>query len=77
MTKFDILYEIGKEEAESDGGKLAEVFLQRFLDDVAGLDHEVTMVTNDLNEWSVMATIETRARVTDEWFENADWAVVV
>lgn len=77
MTKFDILYEIGEEDANSDGGKLAEVFLQRFLEDVAGLDHEVTIVTNDLNEWSVMATIETRARVTDEWFENADVAVKV
>jgi hypothetical protein len=77
MTRFDILYEIGEEDANSDGGRLAEIFLERFLEDVNGLSHEVTTVTNDLNEWSVMATIETRARVTDEWFENADVAIKV
>ena len=77
MTRFDILYEIGEEDANSDGGRLAEIFLERFLEDVNGLSHEVMTVTNDLNEWSVMATIETRARVTDEWFENADVAIKV
>lgn len=70
--RFDILYEIGE---VSDGGELAEVFLRRFLEDVDGLDHEVTAVENDMDDFSVTATIETRARVTDEWFENADWAV--
>jgi hypothetical protein len=71
--KFEILYEIGNEAA--DGGELAEVFLNRFLDDVSGLDHSVKMVTNDTEDKSVMATIETPARVTTEWFENADVAI--
>ena len=74
MRKFDILYEIGE---VKDGGELAEIFLNRFLEDVDGLDHDVEMVTNDMSDWSVMATIETPARVTPEWFENADWAVEI
>jgi hypothetical protein len=77
MTKFDILYEIGEEDANSDGGRLAEVFLERFLEDVDGLSHEIGMVTSDTQDWSVMATISTDARVTSEWFENADVAIKV
>lgn len=75
MNTFDILYEIGEDEADSNGAKLAEVFLNRFLDDVDGLDHTVQRITNDVEEWTVTATIETRARVTPQWFKNADATV--
>jgi len=77
MTTYDVLYEIGEEAAESDGGKLAEVFLKRFLEDVDGLPHTVGPISEDIQDWSVMATVETDARITEEWFNNADVAVEV
>lgn len=72
MRQFNILYEVDEWE---DGGELAERFLSRFLKDVNGLDHTITSIENDVVNGSVTATIETRARITDEWFGNADTAV--
>lgn len=73
MTKVDILYEVGE---VSDGGELAKRFLERFLEDVDGLDHSIENVDNDMKDWSVSVTIDTRARVTETWFSNADTVVV-
>lgn len=72
MREFNILYEVGE---VSDGGELAERFLERFLKDVDGLNHEVESIENHMKTGMVTATITTEARITDEWFSKADAAV--
>lgn len=73
--RFDVLYEIG-DDAEG-GEELAEQFIRRFLEDVDGLAHDLTAINHDIDEFSVTATIETEARISEVWFSNADWVVEV
>jgi hypothetical protein len=73
MREFDVCYEYGDEVSDVD--EACEVFLERFLEDISDLRCSIEQVDYEPEDNSMVAVLKTEARITDEWFDNADYAV--
>lgn len=73
MREFDVCYEFGDE--VTDGDEACEVFLESFLEDIDGLQCGIESVDYEPEDNSMVAVVKTEARITDEWFDNAKYAV--